>query len=171
MGARSQSKIRRADLARVSVPVGAVGTTAMLSTRSMISLPRKFSTPDQVLACRVCARACVRVAISACVRACVRASRCTSSRRKGGRCLLTLAFARSLSLRSPAPLLPPSLPPSLPLTPSLSRARSLSDLSMDTPDSCGVNPYNGTHTCAGGSSANMSADGFLSDRHKVETGW
>ena len=163
MGARSQSKIRRADLARVSVPVGAVGTTAMLSTRSMISLPRKFSTPDQVLACRVCARACVR--------ACVRASRYTSSRRKGGRCLLTLAFARSLSLRSPAPLLPPSLPPSLPLTPSLSRARSLSDLSMDTPDSCGVNPYNGTHTCAGGSSANMSADGFLSDRHKVETGW
>ena len=63
MGARSQSKIRRADLARVSVPVGAVGTTAMLSTRSMISLPRKFSTPDQVLACRVCARTGSRVCV------------------------------------------------------------------------------------------------------------
>jgi hypothetical protein len=123
MGACSQRKVRRADLARVSVPVGAVGTTAMLSTRSMISLPRRSSTPDQVLACRVCACACVREALSACVRACVRASRYTSSRRKGGRCFLTLAFARPLSLRSPSPLLS-SLPPSLSRPLSLAHALS-----------------------------------------------
>jgi hypothetical protein len=44
MGARRQRKVRRVDLARVSVAVCAVGTTAMLSTRSMISLPRRSWT-------------------------------------------------------------------------------------------------------------------------------
>jgi hypothetical protein len=42
---------------------------------------------------------------------------------------------------------------------------------LDIPDSCSVNPYNGTHKCSSGNASSMSADGFLSDRHKVVTGW
>lgn len=42
---------------------------------------------------------------------------------------------------------------------------------MDVPDSCGVSPYTGRHTCTGAHTANLSADGFLSDRKPKVTGW
>ena len=33
---------------------------------------------------------------------------------------------------------------------------------MDVPDSCGVDPYNGTHHCSGlHANSHLSADGFL----------
>ena len=36
---------------------------------------------------------------------------------------------------------------------------------MDVPDSCGVDPYNGTHHCSGlHANCHLSADGFLSNR-------
>ena len=36
---------------------------------------------------------------------------------------------------------------------------------MDVPDSCGVDPYNGTHHCSGlHANSHLSADGFLSNR-------
>ena len=44
-------------------------------------------------------------------------------------------------------------------------------IKMDVPDSCGVSPYTGRHTCTGAHTANLSADGFMSDRKPKVTGW